>query len=65
MFSLQDQRASSLPPIPGYQHKIVLRSGATPMQFKLRRLPLSVREEVSQKLLKLLDDDIERIKAAE
>ena len=36
------------------------------MQFKLRRLPLAVRDEVSQELQKLLENDIiERIEASE
>ena len=55
-----------LPVIRGYQHKIVLRKDAEPTRHGLRRLPFSVRDEVSKELQKLqMEDVIEPIDASE
>ncbi|KAK8374006.1 hypothetical protein O3P69_012437 [Scylla paramamosain] len=55
-----------LPAIKGYQDKIVLKDYANPVRHKLRRLTLSVREEVSTKLQNLVEQRvIERIDASE
>ncbi|XP_043191558.1 uncharacterized protein K02A2.6-like [Amphibalanus amphitrite] len=54
-----------LPTIVGYQHRIVLRPDASPTVYRLRRLPLSVRDEVSKELQRLLRTGIiERIDAS-
>lgn len=53
----KDLRTTALPPTPGYQHRIVLKRDATPIKHKLRRLSLSVKNEVSKELQKLLDHD--------
>ena len=54
-----------LPAIEGYEHRIKLKPDAVPTAFKLRRLPLSVREEVSAELKRLLEAGIvERIDAS-
>ena len=66
VFSVEEQQQQSLPAIAGYTHKIFLRPDAQPTVYKLRRLPLAVREEVSTELQRLLDADIiERIDASE
>ena len=44
--------------IKGYTHKIKIKPGAEPVQHKLCRLPLSVRESVSKELKLLQDEDI-------
>lgn len=49
----------------GFIHQIKIREGVQPVQQKLRRLPLSVRQAVSEELEWLLDMDvIERIDAS-
>ena len=54
-----------LPAIRGYKHRIVLQSEAVPTAYRLRRLPLSVRDEVSDELQRLLRAGvIERIEAS-
>ncbi|KAF0303206.1 uncharacterized protein FJT64_024780 [Amphibalanus amphitrite] len=56
---------AELPAITGYEHRIVLRPDAVPTAYRLRRLPLAVREEVSQELQRLLRAGvIERIDAS-
>ncbi|XP_064477798.1 uncharacterized protein K02A2.6-like [Ornithodoros turicata] len=50
----------------GYIHKVKLCDNVKPVQAKLRRLPFSVRDEVSRELQRLLDDDVvERVDASE
>lgn len=50
----------------GFIHQVKVREGVQPVQQKLRRLPLSVRQAVSAELERLLDMDvIERIDASE
>ncbi|XP_043212449.1 uncharacterized protein K02A2.6-like [Amphibalanus amphitrite] len=57
---------AELPAITGYEHRIVLRPDAVPTAYRLRRLPLAVREEVSQELQRLLRAGvIERIDASQ
>ena len=41
-----------------FSHKIKLRKDAVPVTQKLRRIPLSLREKVSQELKNLVKDDI-------
>ena len=71
IFSLNEQTSASeeqlhLPAIDGYAHRIQLKPDAVPKAFKLRRLPLSVREEVSAELNRLLRADvIERADASQ
>ena len=71
VFSLDEQTPASeeqlhLPAIDGYAHRIQLKPDAVPKAFKLRRLPLSVREEVSAELNRLLRADvIERADASQ
>ncbi|XP_043237499.1 uncharacterized protein K02A2.6-like [Amphibalanus amphitrite] len=61
-----EAEAQPLPAIEHYEHRIVLKPGATPTAYRLRRLPLSVREEVSAELQRLLHDGIiEKIDASE
>ena len=61
-----EQQAELLPAIAGYNHRIILRPDAQPTVYKLRRLPMAVREEVSAELQRLLDADvIERVSASE
>lgn len=49
----------------GFIHRVKIREGVQPVQQKLPRLPLSVRQAVSAKLERLLDMDvIERIDAS-
>lgn len=49
----------------GFIHQVKVREGVQPVQQKLRRLPLSVRQAVSAELERLLDMDvIERIDAS-
>ncbi|MPC59772.1 hypothetical protein E2C01_053800 [Portunus trituberculatus] len=55
-----------LPAIKGYQHRIVLKKEAALTCQKLRRVPLSIREEVSQEIEKLRESGvIEPIEASE
>ncbi|XP_064464778.1 uncharacterized protein K02A2.6-like [Ornithodoros turicata] len=50
----------------GYRHKVTMRTSVEPVQQKLRRLPLEVRQKVSEELQKLEQSDIiERIDASE
>ncbi len=50
----------------GFMHCIHLRSGVQPVQQKLRRLPFSIRNEVSMELQKLVKQDvIEPVDASE
>ncbi|XP_043201820.1 uncharacterized protein K02A2.6-like [Amphibalanus amphitrite] len=71
IFDLDEQTSASeeqvhLPAIDGYAHRIQLKPDAVPKAFKLRRLPLSVREEVSAELNRLLRADvIERADASQ
>ena len=61
-----EAEAQALPAIEGYEHRIMLKPGAVPTAYRLRRLPLSVREEVSAELQRLLEDGIiEKIDASE
>ena len=65
IFSVE-QQAELLPAIAGYTHRIILRSDAQPTAYRLRRLPMAVREEVSAELQRLLDADVtERVDASE
>ena len=45
-------------PIVGYQHRIKLKPDAVPTRTPLRRLPLSVRAEVTTELNRLLQAGI-------
>ena len=57
---------SELPAIKGYQHRIKLKPDAVPTRAPLRRLPLSVREEVTEELQRLLREGIiERTEASQ
>ncbi len=50
----------------GFMHRVHLRSGVQPVQQKLRRLPFSIRNEVSMELQKLVKQDvIEPVDASE
>lgn len=50
----------------GFAHKVKTRQGVQPVSAKLRRLPFSVRDEVSGELQRLLQAGvIERIDASE
>ncbi|XP_037093062.1 uncharacterized protein K02A2.6-like [Pollicipes pollicipes] len=61
-----ETEAQHLPAIEGYEHRIVLKPGAVPTAYRLRRLPLSVREEVSAELQRLLQACvIEKVGASE
>ena len=61
-----EQQVEPLPAIEGYIHKIILKPDARPTAYRLRRLPMAVREEVSTELQRLLDADIiERVDASE
>ena len=61
-----EQQVEPLPAIEGYVHKIILKPDAHPTAYRLRRLPMVVREEVSTELRRLLDADIiERVDASE
>ena len=44
--------------IKGFKHKIKVYTDVKPVQHKLRRIPLSVRDAVSKELQKLQDADI-------
>jgi len=49
----------------GFVHKVKVKEGFIPVQQKLRRLPLSVRQAVSDELKHLLEQDIiERVDAS-
>ena len=71
VFDVTDEISASgdqlhLPAIEGYAHKIQLKPDAVPQTCKLRRLPLSVRKEVSAELDRLLQADIiERAEASQ
>nr|XP_055041695.1 uncharacterized protein K02A2.6-like [Misgurnus anguillicaudatus] len=57
--------ASSLGCVKGFVHKVQIDPSVKPVQHKLRRLPLSVREEVSKEINRLLRDGIiEKIDAS-
>ncbi|XP_037083880.1 uncharacterized protein K02A2.6-like [Pollicipes pollicipes] len=61
-----ETEAQHLPAIEGYEHRIVLKPGAVPTAYRLRRLPLSVRKEVSAELQRLLQAGvIEKVDASE
>ena len=62
----QQGQEEALPAIAGFTRRIILRPDARPTVYRLRRLPLVMREEVSTELQRLLDADaIERIDASE
>lgn len=42
----------------GYEHLVKVKRDVPPVAVKLRRLPLTIREEVPKELLRLLDMDI-------
>lgn len=50
--------AEELPAIAGYRHRIRLKASAEPTRYPLRRLPLSLRSEVSAELRRLLTEGI-------
>ena len=57
---------SPLPPVTGYCHHIVLKPDAKPARFPLRRLPMSVRSDVSTEIQRLLQQGvIEPVEASE
>ena len=57
---------SKLPTIKGFQHKVKVNPNVHPVQQKLRRLPLTVRSKVSQKLEELESQGvIEKIDVSE
>ena len=57
---------SPLPPRTGYCHHIFLKPDAKPVRFPLRRLPMSVRSDVSAKIQRLLQQGvIEPVEASE
>ena len=57
---------SKLPTIKGFQHKVKVNPNVHPVQQKLRRLPLTVRSKVSQKLEELESQGvIEKIDTSE
>lgn len=57
--------ASSPGCVKGFVHKVQIDESVKPVQHKLRRLPLSVREEVSKEINRLLGDGvIEKIDAS-
>ncbi len=50
----------------GFVHRVQVRPGSQPVQQKLRRLPFSIRNEVSKELQKLVQQDvIEPVDASE
>ncbi|XP_064469584.1 uncharacterized protein K02A2.6-like [Ornithodoros turicata] len=50
----------------GFSHKVTVKTSVIPVQQKLRRLPLEVRQKVSEELQKLEQADIiERVDASE
>ncbi|KAL1263299.1 hypothetical protein QQF64_006038 [Cirrhinus molitorella] len=52
--------------VRGFVHRVHVRSGVQPVQQKLRRLPFSIRGEVSKELQKLIQQDvIEPVDASE
>lgn len=67
IYSVKDEAEEQpvLPAIRNYQHRIVLRKGTLPIRHSLRRLPLSVREQVSQELRRLEAGVIERVDTSE
>lgn len=61
-----DEQSRELPVIVGYQHRIKLKPDAVPTRTSLRRLPLSVRGEVTAELQRLLQAGIiERTEASQ
>ena len=65
VFAVRKEEGEALPSINGYQHRIVLRPDAKPTAFRLRRLPLAVRDEVSRELDRLLKEGIvEKVEAS-
>ncbi|XP_043205779.1 uncharacterized protein K02A2.6-like [Amphibalanus amphitrite] len=66
VYTVAGSAPSELPAIEGYVHRIKLKPDAVPTAYKLRRLPLSVREEVSAELNSLLEAGIiERIDSSQ
>ena len=55
---IADKQSLELPAIVGYQHRIKLKPDAVPTRTPLRRLPLSVRAEVTTELNRLLQAGI-------
>ena len=56
---------AELPAIKGYEHEIRLQPDAVPTAYRMRRLPYSVRDEVSAELKRLENSGvIERIEAS-
>ncbi|KAJ1189653.1 hypothetical protein NDU88_006397, partial [Pleurodeles waltl] len=52
--------------LKGYVHKVSVKSDADPVQHKLRRVPLSVREGLRELLTEMLEDGvIEPVEASE
>ena len=67
VFTIEEDSSkdATLPAIKGYHHCIILAPDAKPMVYKLRRLPLAVREEVSEELKRLLKEGIiEKVEAS-
>ena len=50
--------AQGMPMVKGYEHRIVLKPNAQPVQQRLRPLPFSVRDKVAEKLNEMLEQDI-------
>ncbi|XP_043206121.1 uncharacterized protein K02A2.6-like [Amphibalanus amphitrite] len=66
VYTVAGSAPSELPAIEGYVHRIKLKPDAVPTAYKLRRLPLSVRGEVSAELNSLLEAGIiERIDSSQ
>lgn len=65
VLEIYNASASSLGCFKGFVHKVQIDQSVKPVQRKLRRLPLSVREEVSKEIHRLLRDRlIEKIDAS-
>ena len=66
VYAVAGSASPELPVIEGYVHRIKLKPDAVPTAYKLRRLPISVREEVSAELQRQLDAGIiERVDASQ
>ena len=58
LHTLWDKKVNSIGCVQQFAHEIQLKPNAIPSIQKLRRVPISLRQKVSQELEKLVDNDI-------
>ena len=57
-FNLSIGRNTIIPPIKGFVHKVQIRNDVIPVRQRLRRLPLSIREDVNEHINEILANGV-------